>query len=394
MDEKRLREELLRIQDVSARPEIVKLYRDLILKFNDYQEQKLAEIRRQVLDSINDEGCSYDVEMFVSDPAGAAWYEGVYEPLLLTGIREKKWGEGVLETVFLEADRSFLERHTGPGCIYEAEVKTNYETYPVKVTLRKNREGRKRAEHVNRLYSGNGIRHAPVNEAYLNKFYDIVFEETKDRLREDEQAEEIRLLHGGLSGCLRRDRVLLWNVRRVQVKEQTFPSPVGAELKFRHDLLLEHPENGYLLDVKEEDLLQRYRKGNLLSVITPQKQYRVWDVYEIVQRTGITEKEPGLCRMTNGKSRSRSVLDCLKRKGGAVHTQGELYRCAAGYEAASLFREIRVITENGPENAKLLFYPQTDGNYLNGDAMQFILNALSREFRGYCINGRIEQYEE
>lgn len=394
MDEKRLREELKRIQDASARPEIVKIYRDLILKFNDYQEQKLAEIRGQVLDSMKGGDGDYGVEMFVCNPAEADWYEDAYEPLLSTGIVMKEWGEGALETVFLEADSEYLEQHTGRGFIYKAEVKTNYESYPVTVTLRKNRGGRKRAEHLNRLLLQNGIKQAPVNEAYLNKFYDVVLEETKDRLREDERVEEVRLLAGGLDGCLKRERVLLWNVRQVQIKEHTFPVPVGAEVKFRHELLLEHPENGYLLDLREEDLLQRYRKGNILFVTTAQKQYQVWDLYEIMQGPQGTGKEQRLGRMTNKRVDSQSVFDCLERKGGAVYTLLELYRMAAGYEAAELFREIRVLPGSGRKNVELLFFPEQEGYYLNRDAMQFLIKALSEEYRGCRITGRLEQNEE
>lgn len=393
MDEKKVKQQIAQLSDMSSRQEIMRIYEDMILKFSRYQEEQLANIREQVKKSMEKDEFDYAVEMFVCEETQSRMYKEFYEPLLSTGIVIEEWGNGVLETIFIEADNDVIEERTGTDKRYQALVKTNYDTYPVTVALCKNKEGLQKAAYINRLLRLNGVDMPPVNEGYLHKFYDVIFVESKDRLRPDEIVEEVILSLGELDIFVKRGKTLLWNVRQVPIKENTFPVPMGTEVKYRHELKLNNKQNGYLIDIAGDKLLHKYREANTLWVTTTEKDYSVWNLYEIMHGSEELLSSNGLCVMTNRIR--KSMLDTLaKETRRQILTWGELYRKVIAYQVAEFFAEVKVQVADSGLGAEVFFVPKTESHYLNKDVMQFILNDLSALYCGCQITGRIQEHYE
>lgn len=393
MDEEKLRKEIAQWKDTSSRKEISSIYEEIILRFHQYQQEQLADIREQVRQSAEQELFDYAVEMFVCEDTQVSRYEEFYEPLLTTGIVMKEWGIGTIETIYLEADDDFLKVRTGKGHCYQARIRTNFDTYPVVVTLRKHREGLRKAEAFHRLLIENAVDSPALNEGHLHKFYDVVFEEVKDRFRPGETVEEVFLSLKELDAFVRRGVVLLWNVKAVSVKEHTFPVPVGTELKYRHEIQLPHDKNAYLLDFPGEILLQKHRKGKQLWVTTTEQNYRTWNLYEITQGTKRMAQQEGHFVISN-RMKKNLFSDLLGSQGAVRYTWGELYRRIMSYEAAELFTKIVVRQGERTQDVEVLFYPAKEGFYLNQDAVGFIVKDVSELYHRCRITGRLVESNE
>ncbi|MBP5263720.1 MAG: hypothetical protein J6Z33_05030, partial [Lachnospiraceae bacterium] len=79
--------------------------------------------------------------------------------------------------VFLELNSKAVERVLSENPSMDAKIITNYETYPVKVVLRKADDVIRKIEHLNKLLYTNHIDVPRVNATYANGFVDVYFAE-------------------------------------------------------------------------------------------------------------------------------------------------------------------------------------------------------------------------
>lgn len=382
--------------------QLKKMLDELFDGLSQYQERELHKIREQVNQIDTKQSVDYAIEMFVCDKEEVETQRPFYEPLIMTGMHDIVWGTGVVATVYIEAKWQVLKSLNLENTIYNAIITTNYESYPVKVSLHQNTVILEMTEKINYLMFQNDIDMPKVNDGYAKRFFDIHFLEAKDRLREDEKPESIKVLWGELEPYVYENKALMWNVRKAILRENAFPVAISdqKEVKYHHELLLNDKENAYLLELEQESQFQAKQREDKIIAMTMQKQYQNWTAYEIIStkekyaEKKVAKEKPATeektmtevhetqiyCKMTNRKK--KSIFDSL-RCYGRLCTEAEMYRNILSYEMAEYFAKIEV------KQSEVFFYPKDEGYVMNSDAMHFILEDLAVIYPGVSIIGHL-----
>lgn len=387
--EEKIQEELLeKITDITARKEAAQVYRQVFARLAEYQELQLKDIYEKVEKELSGttKNCAVATILCKSDDE-YGFLDG-FVPLLSTGMLKARWGKGAIKRIYIRADQAFLDKALKENNVYPAKIQTNYETYRIRVVLKQASEGLKQVRTVNKLLFFNDVDLPKVNDVCIRKFYDICFQEVNDRLRQDETIENIQVDWGKLEPYIQEDVSLLWNVKKVKLKESAFPRvvPLVNEIKYDHEIALPHKESAYLIDVPEGEACQITGRDDSIVIRSLHKGYQNWEAYEImaVQKKYLESEK---CRvMTNGVK--RNIFTGLK-SARALHTKCELYRMAMSYEMAAMFKKIEV-----QDKGKLLFYPEKPQDYLNLDVAEFIIKDMSAVYGGYRLVGSLVEDEK
>ncbi len=400
-----------KIDNKMEEKQLKKILEELYANLSQYQEQELNKIRQQVMEMDRTQRDDLAIEMFVCDKEEIEGHRFWYEPLYITGMQDIVWGTGVAETVYLAAERKVLEQLQVENTILNAIVTTNYETYPVKVSLRQATSILEITEKINYLLFQNDIDIPKVNDGYAKRFFEVYFFEVKDKLREDEKPQHITVSWGALEPYVREDKALMWNVRKTVLCENTFPVAISdqKEVRYRHELIPNDKENTYLLELEQEGQFQVKTQKDQITVVTMHKQYQNWTVYEIIstkekdaKEKDITEKdikEKNIKEKDTKEKHTKKVYDTMtnrKRKNvfdnirayGKLSTEAEIYRNILAYEMAEYFEKIEINQDD------VFFYPKDNKQLMNEDAMYFILEDLAVTYPGIRINGHLVTISE
>lgn len=401
--EEQIQKMLRKIEDIVPRREASLIYREVIAGLFAYQEQQLEKLKQQVFHEYtnsagyrqtrnrignrtenwikNQTGCRH-IEMCLCSSGETKYYSEGFTLLLAAGSNQAVWGSGSIERVYVKAGKRQISKILHKNNIFRAVVRTNYETYPVSVTLRPVNEALEKAEQINRLMYVNGWDMPPVNTIYLQGFYDVCFCHVLDRLRSDEYMETADIDFGELTPYVQRDLSLMWNLRRIECKEQSFPQALAQidEIYYNHTIPLPDSGHIYLADLPETERCSVSRTETALMIKNTEKQYGSWTLYELLGgRTVCGNKDVPV--MSNDIA--DGIIGALQKKRQLL-TAGEVYRCVHAYEVSEAFDRIEI-----PCEGQLLFYPKDDSYYLNRDIMDYILSDMERLFAGCHFKGRL-----
>lgn len=387
--EEKIQEELLKkISDITDRKEAAEVYRQVFTRLAEYQEQQIKSIYERVEKELVkvSKDCAV-VTILCKNEDEYRFLDG-FVPLLSTGMLKACWGKGAIKRIYIRADGAFLDKALKRNNVYQARIQTNYETYRIRVVLKQALEGLKQVRAINKLLASNDMDLPKVNDICIRKFYDICFLEVNDRLRQDETIKSIQVDWGQLEPYIQEDVSLLWNIKKVKLKENAFPKavPLVNEIKYDHEIFLPHKESTYLIDVPEGEPCRIIDRDGSIVIRSFHKEYQNWDAYEIktVQKKYLKNEK---CRiMTNGIK--RDIFTGLKNT-RALHTKCELYRMAMSYEMASAFQKIEV-----QDKGRLLFYPESPQDYLSPDIVEFIIKDMSAVYGNYRLAGSLVEDEE
>ena len=383
MKEGQLRKLLAEIEDNTERKEIADICMILAQNFAKYQEQQLEIIRRRVEEEICYEHKDYAIDMICCERKDVKQWEEWFTPLLFCGMHQVVWGTGAIERVYIQADEPCIQHELETHPVYRAVIHTNYETYPVTVTLKQVKTGIRLAEKINRLMMVAGVNMPDVNACCLTKFYDVCFETVKDRIRQDEIIESVEVDWGDFKKYICHDCTLLWNVRELEIKERQFPNARAQknEVRYCHEILLPDQKCAYLVEVPNEEGYQVVYSKECIKILTREKKYKDWKMYEITPKDVWCYSESEEAGITNRVQ--ISVFDdisCRRR----IFTEAEIYRRLMSYEVTGFFAKIEMLADGEVD-----FYPKDREHYLNHDIMQFIIKDMNSIFRGYDLHGRL-----
>lgn len=388
MEKNKQRELLEKIESITERKEAAQVYRQVFSKLEEYQEQTLRQIYQQIEDELTGNTRDYTVATLLCRKEEQIRFENGFEPFISAGMQECVWGDGSIQRIFISASHTFLEENHIENQPYQAMIQTNYETYPVLVKLKKVSEGLEQVRTLNKLMILNGLELPEINDIYIQKFYDVCFYQVNDRLRKDEKIEGIQVQWENLKPYIKEDVVLLWNVKKVNLKDSGFPKERNLirEIKYDHEIMLPHKNSAYLIDISKETSSNVIQTEYSIKIQNHHKEYTNWTAYEIMPVESDKHKNDTYYMMTNGIK--KNIFTGLQ-KSRFFNTKCELYRRAMSYEMADMFQYIEV-----QENGELLFYPKEKENALNGDVMEFILQDMSLIYGRHKVIGRLVEDEE
>lgn len=383
MREEKLRSLLDEIEDLTTRKELSQVCQTLVQNFDQYQQEQLDVMRYRIEEELYQPKGDYAVDMFCCKSEDVDKWEEWFAPILSTGMHAVTWGDGPIERIFIKAEDARIKQELREHAIYPAVVHTNYDTYPVKVTLRQVNEGIELAWQMNRLMAVEGVKLPPVNDCYFRKFYDVCFDMVNDRMRPDEVVMDVDVEWGAFGEYIEHDVTLLWNVWHVEAKEQAFPIPIAQKnvVKYAHEIVPRYMDCAYLVEVPDAAGYQVSRDREKITVLTADKKYTNWKLYEIVPRSAWMGNIPETEIVTN-RVKDSIFNDIAENR--RIYTEAEIYRNLMSYEMIDFFEKVELLREG-----EVLFFPREAGHYLNRDMMEYIMNDLSEMFRGYTLRGRL-----
>ncbi len=378
MTEEYLREKLKAIEELSVRKEVREIYQSVFGELARYQEEQLRRLEEQIQKSIQPIDVDYGVDMFLVTHEDSRRWEDVCSCVDDTHRYPWIWEQKLIQRVYLEATNEQLMRLRREQREFLAYVRTNYETYTCKVALQEGRSGVDYINKINELMESNMVDLPRISSCYAERFMDVIYTEQKDRLRDDEWIEDIEIDWEELTPYIRDDVVMLCNVRPSHLKETVFPVPERNELRFKHELILRNKKSAYIVDVTKLKDYEITREEDLLSIKTTQKQYRSWEVYEIVPP--YEWKMAGDADTVLSNRINVSIAESIQTH--RKNTKAERYRRICSHEAASRFMHIEV------QEKEIIFYAK-QSTYIEEACAEMILNDLKEQYCGIEMKGKV-----
>lgn len=348
------------------------------------QEAAIKEIKDRVLKSLQEKRKEFCIYSFLCKPGESAKYLDNHEVLACTGLFQNKLGEGPVMRVFLKMNSKSVEAFLRSETIMDAEIVTNYETYPVKVVLRRPEEVFQKIAHLNQLLYTNHVDMPRVNDIYAQGFADICFVEYKDRLRDDETITALRVnWDESIREFVSLDVCLLWNVKTKTVKETMFPReiPYVDTIHYLHVLDTGMMQQS-LVDVENIDDSKVYDVGQTIVVEDNNPHFGNWTVFTVTEEDRALAEE----KQVMSNKRASAVIDSMQNH--SVYVAAELLRYLRAYEVITHFRKVWIA-----EDRYICFLPKDLGFIYNEDLMNYVMKDLLALFPGLRLEGRTVKEE-
>lgn len=374
--EEHLREDLEKIEDLSIRKEAREIYQSVFEKLALYQEEQLKQIEQQVQDSLVESKADYGMDMFLATHEDSRKWADVCEVMDDTGIYPLDWNQKKIKRVYLELSQSQLQRVRSEQREFQAVVRTDCDVYGCTVSLQESDKYAEVVDTFNEMMGCNGIDNPLLPYCFVERFFDVAFQVQHDKLRDGERIIAIEIDWGELAPYVKEDIVLLCNVKKCQLKERVFPVPEQQEIRYVHELIPRNKRYAYLVDVSDMRNYEINRQQDMLIIKTTQKEYKKWDVYEIVPRQ--EWEKAGIADNVLSNRINLSVIDQIQR--GKRNTKAELYRTVSSFDVASYFERIEV------QDKEIRFYAKMD-TYITRACMDMVMTDIQSMYDGSGITG-------
>lgn len=357
------------IENESSRKELFRIYTELLEPLYKYQDIELNSMAERMKKKSVVTGRNYGISSFVCSREKALLYEACFSKMIETGQNEKLiFGEGVIKTVFCKKGIDL------DGLVFSAVLSTNLDRYSIKVRLKRNEQPKNMAERVNNMLGFHGIDIARINPLYFDCFYDVYFEEVEDHFRDAEHICSVDIEWNHYADVVSENMVLLWNIKPFIGKERTFPSRVGNSNKYRHEIVINKENNGFLFDSDANELIEMYQDGTQITFYTNSNTYGAWKMFEIVNTSDIDLSEIK-CIASN-----ETIDGFFEIFGGKANrlTIGEINRKIRSYKVFDRFEDVEVI-----DMAHIIFKAADDLAVCQA-TMEYIIQDLNEI---YCTSG-------
>lgn len=376
MKEEHLRENLKKIEDLSARKEAREIYQSVFEQLVLYQEKTLRKLEQQVQNSIAGCKVDYGIDMFLTTHEDSRKWADVCEVIDETRVYSLDWNQKRIKRVYLDLSRHQLQQVKSEQRKFRAVVRTDYDVYGCIVTLQESDTYAEKVDRINKMMECNGIDNPLLPNCFVERFHDVVFKVQHDKLRAGERIIAIEIDWEELAPYVKEDIVLLWNVRQCRLKERAFPVPEQQEIRYVHELIPKDMRFAYLVDVSDMRNYEINRQQDILIVKTTQKEYKEWDVYEIVPRR--EWEKAGTAENVLSNRINLSIIDQIQR--GKRNTKAELYRTVGSFEVTTCFERIEV------QDKEIQFYAKSD-TYISRACMDMIMADIQGMYDGLGLTG-------
>lgn len=374
--EEHLRENLKKIEDLSARKEAREIYQSVFEQLVLYQEETLKKLEQQVQNSLAGCKVDYGIDMFLVNHENSRKWADVCEVIDETRDYPLDWNQKEIKRVYLELSQHQLQRVKSEQREFRAVVRTDCDIYGCIVTLQESDTFAEKVDTINKMMECNGIDNPMLPNCFVERFYDVVFKVQHDKLRGGERIIAIEIDWEELAPYVKEDIVLLCNVRKCQLKEKVFPVPEHQEIRYMHELIPRNRKFAYLVDVSDMRNYEINRQQDIIIIKTTQKEYKKWDVYEIVPRE--EWEKAGTAENVMSNRINLSVIDQIQR--GKRNTKAELYRTVSSFDVVSCFERIEV------QDKEIRFYAKMD-TYITRACMDMIMTDIQSMYDGLGITG-------
>ena len=280
------------IEDLQQRKLLRNVMNDVFSNLIQQNTKMYQDLEKRVFNEIDTNEEQYDIWIGLCnkeevDPIHPFLYPMCSEDIqdydigsLKEAINEEE--DVILFTVFMECDYLIIQQIQRSNEQYKGMLITDVHTHPIEVYLQPSKKYNNRIESLYHIFQENQIPWRTLNNPYANKFFDVVLR-TNGLHIEDEKIKEVSVQLGEYDQYKRVNMLLLWNIQQLSIKNASFPMPAQDKIHFEHMLSIKElgVQNGYLVDIENEDVSYIRRTDHELIIISPEERAKPWDIIKV-----------------------------------------------------------------------------------------------------------------
>ncbi|QDX92966.1 normocyte-binding protein [Brevibacillus laterosporus] len=346
---------LNKLEDLDQRRMLKQLMTGVFVNLVEYQEEMNSKLEKRVFGELEDQQEKHDVYVTICskddwDPIHDYLYPMLPEDTLnktcdmnslVTQLNKKE--EARLFTLFLQCDYPTIKQLLNNNRVFTGKLTTATNTKLINVRLEQNRTYMKEIEQLYTVFQKNSVPWKTVNNPYAYKFFDVILTGCDEQLDESEEILEITVDLEEWESCKRLDKIPLWNIQRLQLKNSGFPTPAMDRVNFEHVLSLRKTgtDHGYLVDGEEENIRYIKRTHDELTIVSPQEKAGIWDVLKIMQPV---ESKIGKLEypLVSNKRIDSFLARYARKQAMIVRAKGEIIRIVHSFETADMLELVQV----------------------------------------------------
>lgn len=228
---------------------------------------------------------------------------------------------------------------------FKGVIKTENGDYNINVKAKRCNKYINQIDKLYKTFQQNNVVWTTINCPYACKFIDIVLTNPIS-LSKDEVISEITIDLGKYDKYKQVNVVPIWNVKMLEVEENSFPMPAIDRINYEHRLALESfgTQNGYLVALGSVEYLYTLRREKELIVVSKSDSQQPWKLLQV-------EKPPDVIRhnsafeLLNNKRDLGFAGRYAAIKSLVIRTKSELDRLLNSYDQSKsvLFQGMEIL---------------------------------------------------
>ncbi|WP_086347948.1 hypothetical protein [Candidatus Enterococcus clewellii] len=292
-----LKSRLDRIDDLNDRKLLKQIINGVFNGLVEYTEDQFEAIQQQVFNEIEDHTDQFDVYYHILPKDEVDPIADFFFPIDENDLREfeemeqlteaiQSTPEVLISKVYLACDylqfqkfmRECRER------VFKGTVETNQETYPVDFKIKPYSGYLEKLEQMYINFTDNSLAWKTILHPYIYKFIGVHLIENLT-LAEGEKVKKISFDLQEMEPYQKIDHVPLWNVRLLEIRNESFAVPARDHINYQHTINIEKYgiNHGYLVDTKAANINYVRKSIDSLTVISPNEKVLSWQIYQFLQ---------------------------------------------------------------------------------------------------------------
>ncbi len=406
MTEEELREKINQILSEEQRAVANILLDNTIPQMQRYYENKIAELRKQLLDEKIENLNRFEIAITVCEREKVSLLEEYFWGMdMADGSNKTTIEAGVLKIpVWIAEDDRCMNQYMSNGI--RGYIHTNTGDFAIEFNVIKNTSYLDVLEKCKKSFALNGLSCKNVNDAYLHKYYYL--EANISALDSEIEIQGYTLECDELVDKIHDNMVPLWNVRYLTMQANDFPAMQEDKIWYRYDFVLTDNVE-MIIDVPEYTKGYCTRYADTLSFFTDNNDNRQFSFWEIRPKDFKAIRSDYLI-LTNGVSDNMwSTLDHSEN----VHSAWEVTRRikalaisdSINYQGCqvqdSYAEELDYVLAKEPNNVlsisdkrnylELKIENIKIPRYIYRNVIQYIVDSIQLVFREYIVICRIDE---
>lgn len=422
----RIYEKLSSIQELEDKIILKKIMTNVFSALEEYSNEKYKELEERVFSEIEYMEEKYNIYSTMIKRDDLDVTNEVFFPMidkdkeekiydikeLMESLKHKEIYE--LFSIFLKCDYYTFKKFINNDWKIKGTITTNKKTHKAYFKVKEDTKYKEKINNLYKAFINNNIRWTTVNMPYIHKIAKVILIDYEDEFERDETILRIDVDFKEYSKYIKYDMVPVWNIKNIRMKCDGFPVPCIDKINYEHDISIdkEGKDNGYLVNVFDEEINYITFKDDCISVISKISEPVTWDLYKILKYKKDKLKTYEYEIMSNFMNISFSNRFTFNNR-YMVKSKSEIARLISSFQVSDrlIFKDVIVgdlikeeereiydandfiIDEIREENIKkslvLYFEAKDKNNYLNNDILSFLVGEVQFIYPEYKCEGRL-----
>lgn len=294
-----IKDRLDKIENLEDRRLLKQILNRLFTSLTEYTEEELFQIKKQVLDEIENTNEQFDIYYQLLPKDEVDIISDFFFPVQKIDLQEMEESTDnqielnqLMKKVYLNCDFLQINRfiQSLPGREFNGTIETTKQTYHVLFSVQ---EYKGYMEQIGHLYANFIENHFPwrtVLHPPLFKFVGVHMNQEL-LLDEDEKIKKIEIDLQEMDTYKKMDMVPLWNIKKLYIKNESFAVPAYDQIHFKHTINITEfgNQHGYIVDASQVDLSYVRKDKTSITIFSNTEKIMDWQIFQIIQPQTISE---------------------------------------------------------------------------------------------------------